>query len=78
LRDCSLGDGIGQITECLPIGRSGRFKLERKELRIEGNVISGDKGRSSIRDDVSEVLLVSGDADEDTLFGGQTEGLILL
>jgi hypothetical protein len=37
---CSFGDGIGQIIECLPIGRSGRFKLERKQLRIKGNVIA--------------------------------------
>ena len=69
--DCSLGDGVGQIIECLPIRRSSRFKLEREELRIEGDVISGDEGRSSISDDISEDLLVLGDADEDfVLFGG--------
>ena len=68
--DCSLGDGVGQFIECLPIRRSSGFKLERDELKIEGNVISGDKVRASISDDISEDLLVSGDADKDTLFGG--------
>ena len=75
--DCSFGDGVGQVIECLPIGGSSRLELEWKKLWIEGDVISGDEYGSSICDDASENLVVSGDADEDTLFGGQTERLIL-
>ena len=73
----SFGDGIGQIIECLPVGRSGRFKLEREQLRIKGNVISCYKKRFAVSDDISEDLLVASDADEYSLLGGDAEGLIL-
>ena len=75
LRHCAFGDGIGEIVKCLPIGRSSRFKLERKQLRIKGNVISCK--RFAVSDDVSEDLFVASDADEYSLRGGEAEGLIL-
>jgi hypothetical protein len=46
----------------LPVGRSGRFKLEREQLRIKGNVISCYKKRFAVSDDISEDLSVASDA----------------
>ncbi len=77
LRDCAFGDEIGEIVKCLPIGRSSRFKLKRKQMRIKGDMISCNKERFSVGDDVSEDLFVASDADEYSLLGGKAEGLIL-
>ena len=76
---CSFGNGIGpgEVVECLPVGRCSRFKLEREKLDIKGNVVAGDKERSSVCDDVSQDLLVSGDADEYSLFRGEAKRLIV-
>jgi hypothetical protein len=73
---CAFGNWIGEIVKCLPIGRS-RFKFEREQLRIKGNVVAGNEERVSACDDVSEDLLVSGDAYEYALLGGKSKGLIL-
>ena len=40
-------------------------------------MITSDKERFAIGDDVPENLFVSSNADEDTLLGSKTEGLIL-
>ena len=40
-------------------------------------MITSDKERFAIGDDVPENLFVSSDADEDALLGSETEGLIL-
>ena len=40
-------------------------------------MITSDKERFAIGDDVPENLFLSSDADEDALLGSKTEGLIL-
>ncbi len=40
-------------------------------------MITSDKERFAIGDDVPENLFVSSDADEDALLGSKTEGLVL-
>jgi hypothetical protein len=40
-------------------------------------MITSDKERFAISDDVSENLFVASNADEDALLGSKTEGLIL-
>ncbi len=41
--DCSFGDGVGQVIECLPVGGGGRLELEWEKLWIEGDMIYGDE-----------------------------------
>jgi hypothetical protein len=43
LGDCSFGDGVGQVIECLPVGGGGRLELEWEKLWIEGDMIYGDE-----------------------------------
>ena len=61
----------------MPIGRRSRFKLEGEKLWIEGDMVTSDKERFAIGDDVPENLFVASDAYEDALLGSKTEGLIL-
>ena len=53
------------------------IRIDHTLLWIEGDMITSDKERFAIGDDLPENLFVSSDADEDALLGSKTEGLIL-
>ena len=68
-RGSRSGRMMSEAMECLPIRRRCWFRQEREEVRVEGNLISGDEDLGAIGNTVAEDLLVACNADEDALGG---------
>ena len=67
---------IGEIVKGLPIGRARRFEAKWEKLWIEAEMFACDYDFLIGVDSVAEYFVMSGDAEEDSLLGRETEGLI--
>ena len=60
----------------LPIGRARWFETEWEQLWVEAEMLACDYNFLVGVDSVAEYFVMSGDAEEDSLLGRETEGLI--
>ena len=60
----------------LPIGRARWFETKWEQLWVEAEMLACDYDFLVGVDSVAEYVVISGDAEEDSLLGRETEGLI--